>query len=94
MVRPEASRPSSSASSQASRASVATTALVRYGTGATARPSSSSTTATSRAEAPWPPRSSGTRRPARPMPSASSFHRARSCGASDSARVITPAGGQ
>ena len=39
----------------ASRTEVATTALVRKGTGATARPSSSRTTAASRADEPAPP---------------------------------------
>ncbi len=55
---------------------MATTALVRNGTAATARPSSSRTTAASRADAPAPPRSSGTSRPARPTSAASACHSA------------------
>ena len=51
-------RPASraAAESESNRTVVATTALVRNGTGATERPSSSSTTAASRADAPAPPR--------------------------------------
>ena len=50
---------------------VATTALVRNGTGATARPSSSRTTAASRRLAPPPPKRSGIAMPARPISVAS-----------------------
>ena len=79
VLRPVASAVSSSATSgvsvsRASSVSVAITELVRYGAGATARPSSSSTTAASRWLAPWPPSFSGTSRPAAPMSAASAFH--------------------
>jgi hypothetical protein len=56
---PAASLASRSDASARNRAVVATTALDRYGTGATARPISSSTTAASRRLAPAPPRCSG-----------------------------------
>src|SRR5699024_3411248 len=50
---------------------VAITLLVRNGTGATLRPSSSRTTAASRALAPAPPRLSGIKSPATPRSCAS-----------------------
>ena len=61
-------------SAQASSAVVATTELVRNGTGAQARPSSSCTAAASTADAPAPPSSSGTSSPARPSSTAKDFH--------------------
>ena len=60
-----------SVSPACNRATVASTALDRNGTGATARPISSITTAASRALAPAPPSCSGTNRPAIPSSAAS-----------------------
>ncbi len=91
---PEASSDRSAGAGPSSRASassvsVATTELVRYGAGATLRPSSSRTTAASRWDAPWPPSFSGTRRPAAPMPAASASQSRGSYGVSDSVAAIT-----
>ena len=55
---------------------MATTALPRYGTGATDRPSSSATVAASRNVAPAPSSSSGTSSPAQPRSVASACHSA------------------
>ena len=71
---PEASPASRSASSEKVSTVVAISALVRNGVGAANRPSSSCTTAASRAVAPAPPADSGTSRAARPNSAASDFH--------------------
>ncbi len=76
-----------------SSATVASTALDRYGTGAAARPISSMTTAASRVLAPAPPRDSGTSSPASPSSAATVFHTPeKSAGAASYAVVTTDAG--
>nr|WP_257909813.1 hypothetical protein [Janibacter limosus] len=86
MRSPEASAGRCCSSPVASSAVVAMTALVRKGVGATVRPSSSRTTAASRALAPTPPRDSGTSSPAGPSCSASARHRALTSASGSSAR--------
>ncbi len=73
---------------------MARTALPRYGVGAAARPSSSATTAASRAEAPAPPASSGTSREAAPRSRARVRHSFRSYGSEVSQRARTLSCGQ
>lgn len=93
VISPSASPDSNSPAPAWIRACVASTELVRKGTGATPRPSSSRTTAASRAEAPAPPYSSGMSRPATPISRESVFHRSRSYGWGDSTRLSTAGGG-
>src|SRR5690606_37262817 len=71
VASPVASRRSSAATCSAavsarSSTDVVSTALPKNGTGATLRPSSSSTRAVSLEDTPWPPSSSGTGNPASP----------------------------
>src|SRR5579872_994074 len=73
----------------ASSAVVATTALPRNGTGATAPPSASAATAASRYDAPAPPEPSGTSSPAHPTSAATTRHRSPSYVSGDSVREST-----
>src|SRR5579875_1374926 len=90
---PAASAGSVSVSPAVSSAMVASTALDKNGTGATARPISSITTAASRAPAPAPPSSSGTSNPATPRSAANSFHTPEKSGGAGSYSRITASGG-
>ena len=93
---PAATAPSRSSTASADSmlsSSAVATAAPRNGTGAAARPSSSATTAASRQDAPAPPRSSGTARPATPISPVRRLQRSVSTGSAVSVRLRTASQG-